>query len=167
MVLAVAYTWLLVIISLVLRVWVLRIVGVERSGSTLTIAAMLDDPTNRLKSLVHAGDMSKKSNFVDAIRKYFKQEMGDHIQLGVVKRSGRFGIGIADEVIRLDKVEKERNGDGAAVQVGQEEGSAAEALPGDGIDAGKNTVAITQAEDGISHNLEIRPGATPAVEKVV
>lgn len=60
----VCYKWALIFIAIIIRVWVLRIVGVGKSGSALSVASITAaNPEGPLKLLIEDGHMHRKDNF--------------------------------------------------------------------------------------------------------
>lgn len=98
--LAIAYTWALIFFSFVLRMMVLKIVGVERSGSVLATAAMVYRG-GPLQPLIERGYMHSKDDFdldIDDEKDVWKKE----IKLGLLA-DGTYGIGRSSEVKGLTR----------------------------------------------------------------
>lgn len=60
----VSYGWALVLLAVSLSMWVLKVVGVERSGSTLSAAALGNNEHSPLKRLVERGGMHAKDDLM-------------------------------------------------------------------------------------------------------
>lgn len=88
------YTWGLAVIALVVRAAMLRVVGVDRAGSTLAVAALVDDPNGPLKPLVERGYMNRQVDFEVRMREE-KEVWEKKIKLGELP-DGRYGIIRAD-----------------------------------------------------------------------
>lgn len=99
--LAVVYTWILILVAIPLRMWVLMIVGIERSGSTLSAASLVHNAHSPLNPLVERGYMHAKGDFdddMDAESEVWRQDL----KLGVLPNE-TYGIGKASKVRSLGR----------------------------------------------------------------
>lgn len=105
--LGIVYTWALMAIAVGMRVWVLQRVGVERSGSTLSAASLVQNKFSPLRPLVEKGYMHSKDDFDDDMRAQPEVWMKD-LKMGVLPDEV-YGIGYAGDVRELAEQSKLRS----------------------------------------------------------
>lgn len=96
---AVAYTFFLVVLALLVRVKMLAVVGIDSTGSLMANPAMVQG--DALQPLLDRGHMMSPDNILDEAEKMVSEDKAQKLKLSVTA-TGRYGMGFDDEVKKLD-----------------------------------------------------------------